>query len=150
MYFITNFKQYSSLERQKWNKKNTCNTSFSLTVKRVGWQKKLDLMTFFSLGFTKPETGSTWKILQRVGCGSQKRWMGAYWKLYLHGWVSLDLNEVYKWKSLSNFGSFIWSFHWADFFFFYFFFILFCFLFLNSPLLYNDFQTWVDEIYVSY
>ena len=149
MYFITNFKQYSSLERQKWNKENTCNTSFSL--KRVGWQKNLDLMNYFSLGFTKSETGSTWKILRRVGCGSQKRWMGAYWKSYLHGWVSLDLNEVYKWKSLSNFGSFIWSFHWADFFFFlFFFFILLCFLFLNSPLLYNDFQTWVDEIYVSY
>ena len=133
MYFITSFKQYSSLERQKRNKKNTCNTSFSL--KRMGWQKKLDLITYSSLGFTKSETGSTWKILRRVGCGSQKRWMGAYWKLYLHGWVSLDLNEVYKWKSLANFGSFIWSFHWADYVFFFYFF-QFCFAFFFWILLY--------------
>ena len=53
MYFITSFKQYSSLERQKRNKKNTCNTSFSL--KRMGWQKKLDLITYSSLGFTKSD-----------------------------------------------------------------------------------------------
>ena len=69
-----------------------CNTSFCLTVKKV--IAEACLMAYFSflfsLGFTKPETGWTWKILWRVGCNSVKRWMGAYWKLYLHGRYLFD------------------------------------------------------------
>ena len=70
---IINFKQYSSLERQKRNKK-TCNTYFCLTVKRVIAEAWCDnyFSFLFSFGFTKPETRSTWKILWRVGCNSQK------------------------------------------------------------------------------
>ena len=123
-----------------------CNTSFCLTVKRViaeAWFDDL-FFFFFSLGFTKPDTGSTRQILWRVGCNSQKRWIGAYWKLYLYGCVSLDLNEA---SCLTLKVLFIRSFHWADCdIVFSILYIFIYFLFPNSSLFPKYFQTWVDEI----
>ena len=119
-----------------------CNTSFCLTVKKVIAEVWFDdyFSFFFSLGFTKPETGSTWKILWDVGCSSQKRWMGTYWKLYLQCWLSLDLKEA---SSLTLQVLFIWSFHWAECdIAFSILFIFIYFLFLNLSLFRKYFQTW--------
>ena len=92
---IINFKQYSSLERQKRNKK-TCNTYFCLTVKRVIAEAYVItiFLFFFLLVLPSQRQGQRERFYDVWVAIHKKIWMGAYWKLYLHGWLSLDLNEA--------------------------------------------------------
>ena len=54
----------------------------------------------FSLFFTKPETESTWKILWRVGCNSQKNMDGCLLEILL-AWLGKSRLKWSKWWNLT-------------------------------------------------
>ena len=74
-----------------------CNTYFCLTVKRViaeAWCDNYFSSLFFFLVLPSQRQGQRERFYDVWVAIHKKIWMGAYWKLYLHGWLSLDLNEA--------------------------------------------------------
>ena len=69
-------------------------TSFCLTVKKViAWFDDSFFFSFLAFFYQARDRINLKNFMARV-LKFTKRWVGAYWKLYLYGWVSLDFSKA--------------------------------------------------------